>query len=100
ISVQSRHSARIVSITRSACALAFGARKGVRITPWGSETRIRSCGEALVLMDETAEQVLSAIIVRTDLDRLPGRCDRWGQREVAMGPAAVVVLGIDAQRSI
>jgi hypothetical protein len=32
------HSARIVSMTRSACALAFGAWIGVRLTPWGSET--------------------------------------------------------------
>ena len=58
-------------------------------SPWGSETRIRSCGEAVVLMDETAEQIPPANIVRTDLDRLPGRCDRWGQGEGAMGPAAV-----------
>ena len=40
MSVQSRHSVLIVSITRSACALVFGARKGVRITPWGSQTPI------------------------------------------------------------
>lgn len=32
MSVQSRHSARIVSITRSACAFAFGAWIGVRMT--------------------------------------------------------------------
>jgi hypothetical protein len=37
MSVQSRHSVLIVSITRSACALAFGARKGVRITRIPSE---------------------------------------------------------------
>src|SRR5664280_2899103 len=35
--VQSRHSARIVSITRSACALAFGAWIGVTITRAPSE---------------------------------------------------------------
>ena len=51
-------------------------------------------------MDETAEQVLSANIVRTDLDRSPGRCDRWGQGEGAMGPAAVVVLGVGPDGSI
>src|SRR5450756_1736045 len=37
MSVQSRHSALIVSITRSACALAFGARIGVRMTRIPSE---------------------------------------------------------------
>jgi hypothetical protein len=42
--VQSRHSARIVSITRSACALAFGARKGVRITCIPSERSTVSNG--------------------------------------------------------
>src|ERR1035437_5950566 len=30
----------------------------------------------------------------------PGRCDRWGEAEGAMRAPAVVVLGIDAQRSI
>ena len=43
--------------------------------PWGSETRIRSCGEAVVLVDESAEQVPAANIARADLDRLCGRCD-------------------------
>ena len=45
-------------------------------TAWGSETRIRSCGEAVVLVDESAEQVPAANIARADLDRLPGRCER------------------------
>jgi hypothetical protein len=42
MSVQSRHSARIVSITRSAKALAFGAWIGVRMTRIPSEGRTAS----------------------------------------------------------
>ncbi|HEY8869864.1 MAG TPA: DDE-type integrase/transposase/recombinase, partial [Candidatus Limnocylindrales bacterium] len=48
-----------------------------RPIPWGSETRIRSCGEAVVLVDESAEQVPAANVARADLDRLCGRCERW-----------------------
>ena len=44
MSVQSRHSVLIVSITRSACALALGARKGVRITRIPSERSTVSNG--------------------------------------------------------
>src|SRR5665647_299194 len=92
--VQSRHSARIVSITRSACALAFGARKGVRITPWGSETPIRSRREAVVLVDEPAEQVPPANVTRVDGDRVTRFGQRWGEAEGAMRAPAVVVLGV------
>jgi len=44
MSVQSRHSARIVAMTRSAWALAFGARIGVRITLAPSERTTSSKG--------------------------------------------------------
>jgi len=44
--------------------------------PWGSETRIRSCGEAVVFVDEPTEQVPSTNSVRTDRDRDQG----FGQR--------------------
>ena len=37
---------------------------GVGFTPWGSETRIRSCGGAVVLVDEPAEQIPPANISR------------------------------------
>ena len=70
------------------------SRKPVGPSPWGSETRIRSCGEAVVLVDESTEQIPPANILRADLDRLPGRCERWSEAEGAMGPAAVVVLGV------
>jgi protein gp37 len=69
-------------------------------TSWGSETRIRSCGEAVILVDESAEQVPAANIARADLDRLCGRCKRWSEAEGAMGPAAVVVLGVGPEGSI
>jgi len=36
----------------------------VRPGPWGSETRIRSCGGAVVLVDEPAEQIPPANISR------------------------------------
>jgi hypothetical protein len=42
-------------------------------TAWGSETPIRSCGEAVVLVDEPIEQVAATDIARVDRDRLPGR---------------------------
>ena len=68
--------------------------------PWGSETRIRSCCEAVVLVDESAEQIPAANIARADEDRLCGRWDRRREAEGAMGPAAVVVLDIDAERPL
>ena len=68
--------------------------------PWGSETRIRSCGEAVVLVDEPTEQIPPANILRADLDRLPGLCERWSEAESAMGSPAIVVLGIGPERSI
>ncbi len=43
---------------------------------WGSETPIRSCGEAVILVDEPIEQVASPDIARVGRDRLPGRCER------------------------
>ena len=43
--------------------------------PWGSETAIRSRGEAVVLVNESAEQVPPANVARTDRDRVssPGQ---------------------------
>ena len=46
------------------------------LVPWGSETRIRSCGGAVILVDQPAEQIPSANIPLADLDRLPGLCER------------------------
>ena len=51
-------------------------RKGKIATPWGSETPNRSCGEAVVLVDEPIEQVAPPDIARVGRDRLPGRCER------------------------
>ena len=45
-------------------------------TTWGSETPNRSCGEAVVLVDEPIEQVAPPDIARVGRDRLPGRCER------------------------
>lgn len=45
-------------------------------SPWGSETPNRSCGEAVVLVDEPIEQVAPPDIARVGRDRLPGRCER------------------------
>ena len=39
------------------------------VCPWGSETRIRSRGGAVVLVDESTEQVQPANIARVDRDR-------------------------------
>lgn len=45
-------------------------------TAWGSETRIRSRGGAVVLVDQPTEQVPPPDIARVGQDRLPGRCER------------------------
>ena len=55
------------------------------IRPRGSETRIRSCGEAVVLVDQPTEQVQVANVARADLDRLRGRCERWSEAEGGWG---------------
>jgi hypothetical protein len=70
--------------------------------PWGSETQIRSRGGAVVLVDESIEQVQPANIARVDRDRdrNPGFGQRRGEAEGAMGPPAVVVLGVGPERSI
>lgn len=39
-------------------------------TPWGSETRIRSRGDAVVLVDQPTEQIPSANVARTDGHRV------------------------------
>ena len=68
--------------------------------PWGSETRIRSRGGAVVLVDEPAEHVPPANVVRTDGDRVP-RSGSWrGEAEGAMGSPAVVVLDIGPERPV
>jgi predicted NBD/HSP70 family sugar kinase len=48
-----------------------GTLCGRAIDPWGSETRIRSCGEPVVLMDEAAEQVPSSDVSRAHRDGVP-----------------------------
>jgi hypothetical protein len=71
-------------------------------TAWGSETQIRSRGGAVVLVDESTEQVQPANIARADRDRdrNPGFGQRWGQGEGAMRAPAVIVLGVGPKRSI
>src|SRR5664280_130434 len=62
--------------------------------PWGSETRIRSRRDAVVLVDEPTEQVPPANIARADRDRDGDRgfSQRRGEAEGAMGSLPVVVL--------
>jgi hypothetical protein len=45
------------------------------MSPWGSETAIRSRRGGVVLVDEPAEQVPAANVARTDRDRVssPGQ---------------------------
>ena len=64
--------------------------------PVGSETQIRSRGESVVLVDQAAEQVTSPNVSRAHRQRslVFGHGRRKG--ESAMGPAAVVMLGIRA----
>jgi hypothetical protein len=52
--------------------------KASSISAWGSETRIRSRGGAVVLVDESTEQVPPANIARADQDRDGDR--GFGQR--------------------
>lgn len=69
-------------------------------SPWGSETRIRSRGGAVVLVDQPAEQIPSTNVTRTDGDRVPRFVQGWGQAERAMRALPVVVLDIDPERPI
>ncbi len=66
----------------------------------GSETRIRSCGGAVVLVDDPAEQIPSTNVTRTDGDRIPHFGQGWGQAERAMRALPVVVLDIGPERPI
>ena len=68
--------------------------------PWGSETRIRSRGGSVVLVDRPAEQIPSANVRRTDGDRVPRFGQRWGTAERAMRALSVVGLDIDPERAI
>ena len=69
-------------------------------SPWGSETRIRSRGGAVVLVDQPTEQIPSANVARTDRYRVP-RFGSWkGEAEGAMGSPAVAVLDIGPERPI
>jgi hypothetical protein len=52
-------------------------KREVSVTPCGSETRIRSCGGAVVLVDEPAEEIPPTNVARTDGDRVP----RFGLRD-------------------
>ena len=73
-----------------------------RAPSWGSETQIRSRRDAVVLVDEPTEQVPPANIERADRDRDGDRgfSQRRGEAEGAMGPPAVVVLGVGPERPI
>ena len=73
-----------------------------RAIPWGSETRIRSRGGAVVLVDESAEQVPSANIARADGDRDGDRgfSQRCGEAHGAMRSLPVVVRGIGPERQV
>jgi len=65
------------------------------VSPWGSETPIRSRSESVILVDEPIEQVAPADIARADRDRLPGLCERRSERQRrALGSPAIVVLDI------
>ncbi|MEJ7695114.1 MAG: ATP-binding protein, partial [Candidatus Limnocylindrales bacterium] len=54
--------------------------------PWGSEIRIRSRGESVVLVDEAAEQVPSANVSGTYRHRVRGVGERGREGEPTMRP--------------
>jgi type III restriction enzyme len=66
----------------------------------GQILRFQSRGEAVVFVDEPAEQVPPANITRTDGDRVPRFGQRRAEGEGAMGALPVVVLGVDAERLV
>lgn len=68
--------------------------------PWGSETQIRSRGSSVVFVDQAAEQVLSAAVSRAHSQGGLVIGPRCGEGESAMGPPAIVVLGISQERPI
>ena len=51
-------------------------------------------------MDEAAEQISSANVLRTDGDRVPRFGSWWGEAEGTMRAPVDVVLGIGPQRPI
>ncbi len=67
---------------------------------WGSETRIRSRGRSVVLVDQAAEDVRSVNIARTHRCWVASFDDWWGQADRAMGSFAVVVGGVGPERAI
>src|SRR5665811_1977033 len=73
---------------------------GGPIAAWGSETQIRSRGESVVLVDQAAEQILSADVSRAHSHRGLVFRRRCCEGESAMGPPAVVMLGIRPERPI
>src|SRR5665647_3555005 len=75
-------------------------RTSAALGSWGSETRIRSRGGAVVRVDQPTEQIPSANVARTDQHRVR-RFGSWrGEAEGAMGSPAVVVLDIGPERPI
>jgi hypothetical protein len=102
MTVGSRHSALIELITRSGVGIGVRCLEGRHDQPgpWGSETRIRSRGGAVILVDQPTEQIPSANVARTDQHRVR-RFGSWrGEAEGAMGSPAVVVLDIGPERPI
>jgi len=69
-------------------------------TRGGSEIHIRSRGEAVVPVDQAAEQVLSANVSWAHSNRSLVFRHRCRKSESAMGPAAVVVGGVRRERPI
>ncbi len=94
MSVQSRHSARMVSITRSAYAFAFGARTGVWIAGAPSErTRLRDLAPSPVRPAHSRPcDRLWAVRRRLRFSRTrprDRRCSRW-----AWGPSTIAGLAL------
>jgi hypothetical protein len=66
---------------------------------WGSETRIRSRGGAVVLVDEPAEHVPAANITRTDRHRDPRHAEWRGEADGAMRSPAEPAHGASSGSS-
>jgi hypothetical protein len=69
-------------------------------TVWGSETRIPSCGDRVVLVNKAAENVSPTHVFGASCRWVQERRVRGSQIEPAMGAVGIVVLQIGVQEAI
>ncbi len=72
--------------------------QGAKDRAWGSETPIRSCRGAVVLVDQAAEQVPATNTARVDRHGAPGDGQRWSQADGTMRSLPALSDTVSEQR--